>query len=129
MELSMNPCPYGYHNEPDKECICSLMNVLRYQKRISGPLLDRIDTHIGVPRVDYEKLSGDRLSETSEDSRTCRVCARAAERAVCEDNAAMQRRHGLAEVRQHCAIDDASKSLLPCGDAADANERAHSIAS
>ncbi len=63
---AMNPCPWGYYNDPVKECTCSLTNVLRYQKRISGPLLDHIDIHIEVPRVDYEKLSGDRLGETSE---------------------------------------------------------------
>src|SRR5574340_833899 len=58
---AMNPCPCGYYSDPVKECTCSLTNVLRYQKRISGPLLDRIDIHIEVPRVDYEKLAGDRL--------------------------------------------------------------------
>ena len=62
---AMNACPCGYYNDPVKECTCSLTNVLRQQKRISGPLLDRIDIHIEVPRVDYEKLSGDRLGEAS----------------------------------------------------------------
>jgi magnesium chelatase family protein len=61
----MNPCPCGYYGDPVKKCTCSLANVLRYQKRISGPLLDRIDIHVEVPRVDYEKLSGNRLSEPS----------------------------------------------------------------
>ncbi len=49
---AMNPCPCGYHGDPVKECTCSLTQVLRYQKRISGPLLDRIDIHIDAPRVD-----------------------------------------------------------------------------
>src|SRR5512136_1994162 len=62
---AMNPCPCGYFNDPVKECTCSLTNVLRYQKRISGPLLDRIDIHIEVPRVDYDKLSDQRLGEPS----------------------------------------------------------------
>ncbi len=47
------------------ECTCSNSMVSRYQKRISGPLLDRFDIHIEVPRVDYEKLSDDRLGEPS----------------------------------------------------------------
>ncbi len=47
-------------------CACAHAMVTKYQKRISGPLLDRIDIHIEVPRVDYEKLSGNKLSETSE---------------------------------------------------------------
>ncbi len=63
---AMNPCPCGYHGDPVKECTCSLMQVMRYQKRISGPLLDRIDIHVEVPRVDYEKLSDRRAAETSE---------------------------------------------------------------
>lgn len=49
-----------------KPCTCAPAMVTKYQKRISGPLLDRIDIHIEVPRVDYEKLSGDRMGETSE---------------------------------------------------------------
>ena len=110
---AMNPCPCGYYNDPVKECTCSLTNVLRYQKRISGPLLDRIDIHIDVPRVDYEKLSGDRLSEKSETIRARVECARERQRArfagtLLQCNGDM----GPAEVRQYCVIDDASKSLL-----------------
>ncbi len=60
-----NPCPCGYHGDPVRECTCSLTQVLRYQKRISGPLLDRIDIHIDVPRVEYDKLTSERLGESS----------------------------------------------------------------
>ncbi len=110
---AMNPCPCGYYNDPVKECTCSLTNVLRYQKRISGPLLDRIDIHVEVPRVDYEKLSGDRLGEKSETIRVRVECARERQRArfagtTLQCNGDM----GPAEVRQFCVIDDASKSLL-----------------
>ena len=63
---SMNPCPCGFFSDPQKACTCAPAVVTRYQKRISGPLLDRIDIHIEVPRVDYEKLSGNRVSESSE---------------------------------------------------------------
>ena len=51
-----NPCPCGYFGDSERECTCSPQMVTRYQKRISGPLLDRIDIHIEVPRVDYDKL-------------------------------------------------------------------------
>ncbi len=110
---AMNPCPCGYYGDPVKECTCSLTNVLRYQKRISGPLLDRIDIHIEVPRVDYEKLSGDRLGETSAKIRERVEAARERQRArftgtSLHCNGDM----GPAEVRQYCVIDDASKSLL-----------------
>jgi magnesium chelatase family protein len=59
------PCPCGYFSDDLKECTCSNSVITRYQKRISGPMLDRIDIHIEVPRVDYEKLSDDRLGEPS----------------------------------------------------------------
>src|SRR5215210_172330 len=63
---AMNPCPCGYYGDSLKPCTCAHGLVTKYQKRISGPLLDRIDIHIEVPRVNYEKLSGDRVGESSE---------------------------------------------------------------
>ncbi|MDF1499313.1 MAG: ATP-binding protein [Anaerolineales bacterium] len=62
---SMNPCPCGYFGDTKRECTCTPATVTRYQKRISGPLLDRIDIHVEVPRVDFEKLSSDRAGEPS----------------------------------------------------------------
>src|SRR6266540_6975530 len=62
----VHPCPCGFYGDNQKPCTCVQALVTKYQKRISGPLLDRIDIHIEVPRVDYEKLSGDRLGESSE---------------------------------------------------------------
>ena len=63
------PYPCGFYGDAQKACTCAPAVVTKYQKCISGPLLDRIDIHIEVPRVDYEKLSGDRLGETSESIR------------------------------------------------------------
>ena len=63
---AMNPCPCGYFGDPVKECSCSPAIVTRYQKRLSGPLLDRIDIHVEVPRVEYEKLASDVPLESSE---------------------------------------------------------------
>jgi magnesium chelatase family protein len=77
----MNPCPCGYYNDPVKECTCSSSIVTKYQKRLSGPLLDRIDIHIEVPRVDYEKLSDHRLGEASADIRAGVETARERQRA------------------------------------------------
>lgn len=62
---AMNPCPCGYFGDPVKACTCSSGIITKYQKRISGPLLDRIDIHVQVPRVDYEKLSDNRFGEPS----------------------------------------------------------------
>ncbi len=63
---AMNPCPCGYYGDTVKACTCAPSMVTKYQKRISGPLLDRIDIHVEVPRVEYQKLTDDRLGEPSE---------------------------------------------------------------
>ena len=105
---AMNPCPCGYYGDPVKPCTCSPAMVTKYQKRISGPLLDRIDIHIEVPRVEYEKLSDQRLGEPSAAIQARVEAARAApawsasegrpsRRCTC--NADMR----PAEVRQFCA--------------------------
>jgi magnesium chelatase family protein len=59
------PCPFGYYQDPVKPCICSAGTATKYQKRVSRPLLDRIDIHIDVTQVEYEKLSDSRLGEKS----------------------------------------------------------------
>lgn len=63
---AMNPCPCGWNGDKDHNCQCSTMEIKRYTRKISGPLLDRIDIHIRVPRVKYEDLSSKRKSEPSE---------------------------------------------------------------
>lgn len=62
---SQNPCPCGYLNDPLKACIDTPVQILRYQKKISGPLLDRIDLHVEVPRVKSEKLTDEKVAEES----------------------------------------------------------------
>jgi len=66
---AINSCPCGYAGDPVKPCTCAPAVVTKYQKRISGPLLDHIDIHIEVPAVDYEELSGDRIGESSDSIR------------------------------------------------------------
>ncbi len=63
---AMNPCPCGYISDPKRECVCSPFQIQRYQNKISGPLLDRIDLHVEVPRVEFEKLSQMKEGENSE---------------------------------------------------------------
>ncbi len=65
LDCSLHGCPCGYLGDPVRECRCAGSAIARYQKRISGPLLDRIDIHLEVPRVDYDKLSDKRTSEPS----------------------------------------------------------------
>ena len=67
---SMNPCPCGYYGSKDKECICSDKSINRYMGKISGPLLDRIDIHIEVEAVKYQKLNSEERGETSEEIKT-----------------------------------------------------------
>ena len=73
---SMNPCPCGFYNHPEKDCVCSPGVVQKYLNKISGPLLDRIDIHIEVVPVPFEKLSEIRPSETSQVIRSRVVEAR-----------------------------------------------------
>lgn len=63
---SQNPCPCGYATDPDKECVCSAAHISRYRKKLSGPLLDRIDLHVEVSRVSMEKLTSKETTESSE---------------------------------------------------------------
>ncbi len=121
---AMNPCPCGYYGDPSKPCTCSSMVVSKYQKRISGPVLDRIDIHVQVPRVDYEKLSETRLGEPSGVIRARVETARQVQRErfggpqpiipgmggegrlLC--NADMR----PADLRIHCALDEQSRTLM-----------------
>jgi magnesium chelatase family protein len=123
----MNPCPCGFYGDPVKPCTCSASTVTKYQKRISGPLLDRIDIHIEVPRVEYEKLSDQRTGEPSqaiqrrvESARQCQrerfenhpgrdaPAGRLYEAANLTCNADMR----PAEVRQFCQLDDTGRALM-----------------
>ena len=113
MITAMNPCPCGHFGSPTQECTCSPRMVTRYQKRISGPLMDRIDIHIEVPPVDYDKLSSDRLGEPSEAIRARVEAARVVQRKRFEGTGmACNADMGPAEIREYCPIDQAGKALL-----------------
>lgn len=110
---SMNPCPCGYFGDSVKECTCSIAMVKAYQKKISGPLMDRIDIHVEVPRVPFEKLSSQRTGEPSAKVRERVEAARAVQRkrfegTTLQTNADM----GPAEIRQFCPIDETSTNLV-----------------
>ncbi len=110
---AQNPCPCGYYGDPVKPCTCSMGTILKYQKRISGPLLDRIDIHIQVPRVDYEKLSDSRLGEPSAIIQQRVESARQRQRErLAETNLTCNADMRPAEIRQHCTLDDTCRSLM-----------------
>jgi len=110
---AMNPCPCGYMGDPDKRCSCSATEILRYQKRASGPLLDRIDLHLEVPRIKYDELSA---TNSSEDSLTIRERVQKARSIQLErfkDEKIFANSEMSSELtRKYCSIDDPSKELL-----------------
>jgi len=97
-------------------CTCAPAVVTKYQKRISGPLLDRIDIHIEVPRVDYEKLSGDRVSETSEAIRARVQAARDIQNRRFSGNGSTDVVSNadmrVGEIRQFCRLQNEGQSLI-----------------
>jgi magnesium chelatase family protein len=111
---SMNPCPCGFHNHPEKECMCSSGMVQKYLNRISGPLLDRIDMHIEVIPVNYEKLSDQRKAESSAVVRDRVIKARMIQALRFEkikgiySNAQMS----SSMLRRYCQLDEAGGRLL-----------------
>ena len=110
----VHPCPCGYNGDSLKPCTCAPAVVTKYQKRISGPMLDRIDIHIEVPRVDYEKLSGDRLGETSESIRKRVQAARdiQSQRFVEVPDIISNADMRVGEIRQFCKLQDEGQSLM-----------------
>jgi len=110
---ALNPCPCGYYGDPERACTCSLGMIQRYRKRISGPLLDRIDINIEVPRVPYEKLSQMRAGEPSAAIRARVEAARARQNARFQGtgircNADM----GPADIRRFCVLSSEGQSLM-----------------
>ncbi|MBL7209776.1 MAG: YifB family Mg chelatase-like AAA ATPase [Dehalococcoidia bacterium] len=110
---AMNPCPCGYYGDTLKECKCSASEISRYQKRISGPLLDRIDVFIEVPRVEYEKLTDDTLGEVSERVRARIEAARQIQqerfqgtKLICNTEMTP------VEVKEFCQMETPAQSLL-----------------
>lgn len=110
---AQNPCPCGYYGDPKHECTCSNAMITRYQKRISGPLMDRIDIHVDVPRVDFEKLTGARTGEKSEVVRERVEAARALQVArLAEKELTCNADMGPGEVRDFCVLDGTGTKLM-----------------
>lgn len=111
---AMNPCPCGYYQDSRRECTCTPSAISRYQKKISGPMMDRFDIHIEVPRVEYEKLADDRLGEPSRNIQQRVETARRRQQGRFEHlpgvttNADM----GPAELRLYCKLNGDSAALM-----------------
>jgi len=110
---AMNPCPCGFYGDPFRTCTCPPGLVSRYQRRISGPFLDRVDIFVEVPHIDYEKLTDERLGEPSAAVQARVTAARARQLARFKgtsftSNAEMT----PAEIRELCNVEEAARGLL-----------------
>lgn len=110
---SMNPCPCGFYSDPDKNCTCSQAQVIAYQNKISGPLMDRIDIHIEVPRVDINKLQDIRAGEKSADIRARVNFARAKQIERFKNNKILTNSQMSSEtVRKICRLNSETQEFL-----------------
>lgn len=112
---AQNPCPCGYFGDPVKRCVCSAGQVMRYNKKISGPLLDRIDLHVEVPRITYEKIVSGVSAETSESIRSRVETARRRQRdrfasagLALQSNAEMNSR----QIQEFCPLSESATEVL-----------------
>lgn len=111
---SMNPCPCGYYNHPEKDCVCAPGVVQKYLNKISGPLLDRIDLHVEVTPVPFSELSKVQKTEHSKDIRERVIKARQiqTQRYLLSDGIYCNAQMRTKDLRTHCVLDEASTSLL-----------------
>jgi magnesium chelatase family protein len=110
---AMNPCPCGYYSDTERTCTCGMGQIVKYQKRASGPLLDRIDLHVEVPRININKLENCVIGEKSESIRRRIQSARNIQIKRFEsdgiiDNSEMSSQ----QVKKYCQLDDETKELL-----------------
>lgn len=111
---SMNPCPCGYYNHPEKECVCAPGIVQKYLNKISGPLLDRIDLHIEVTPVPFSELNKQSTSELSKDIRQRVIKARLiqSKRYENEKNIHCNAQMTSGHLKQYCQLTESGNTLL-----------------
>lgn len=111
---SMNPCPCGFYNHPEKECICGPGQVQKYMSKISGPLLDRIDLHVEVTPVNFNELTSQIQTEKSSVIRNRVIRARTIQdaRFKANNNLHYNAQMSPRAVREICKIDEAGKTLI-----------------
>jgi magnesium chelatase family protein len=111
---SMNPCPCGYYNHPEKECVCGPGVVQKYLNKISGPLLDRIDLHVEVTPVSFDQIASTRKSENSEQIRDRVIRARDIQTERFKDKKEIYSNAMMPPelVKEICQISDPGKALL-----------------
>ena len=111
---AMNPCPCGYYNHPNRDCVCSPGMIQKYLSRISGPLLDRIDMHIEIVPVPFDKLSEMASAEPSAVIRERVIAARGIQAARFSNDEGIYCNAQMSSkmLRKYCAVDEAGQQLL-----------------
>ena len=112
--LAMNPCPCGYFGDPVKPCTCTPAMILRYQSKLSGPLIDRIDIHMDVPRVEYDKLTRMERGEPSAAirARVEHARARQMERFAGLSGLFANSDMGVGEIDKFCILSPEARQLI-----------------
>jgi magnesium chelatase family protein len=110
---AMNPCPCGYYGDPFRQCNCAPSQVSRYQRRISGPFIDRVDIFVEVPHIDYEKLTETRQGESSATVQARVATARDRQMRRFQDSRiTCNSEMTPAQIRDFCHIEDPARQLL-----------------
>jgi len=110
---AQNPCPCGYASDPERQCTCNMSQIVKYQKKISGPLLDRIDIHLEVPRVDYDKLSAGVAGESSASILARVVEARMVQKSRFKSSQTLcNSEMTLSEIKKYCKLAPEGETLL-----------------
>jgi len=113
MVAAMNPCPCGYLNDSLKECICAPSQIIRYKRKLSGPLLDRIDLHVEVPRLKYEEMSKESFGETSKTVRERVAKAREIQALRFKDEKILTNREmSIHHIKKYCALDETAEKMM-----------------
>lgn len=109
-----NPCPCGFYGDPAQACSCTPNQIQRYQSRLSGPILDRIDIHVDVPRVDFDKLLGDSRAESSQHIRARVNKARELQVERFQDHAGLFANGDMvvSEINEFCRLNDEARQIL-----------------
>lgn len=109
---ALNPCPCGYHGDRVKQCSCTPDAIRRYMGRLSGPLLDRIDMHVQVPRLSHDELIAARTGESSAVIRERVTGARKAQAKRLGGGNRVNARMTPREMREHCPLDEGCTEFL-----------------
>jgi magnesium chelatase family protein len=108
-----NPCPCGYLNDPVRKCTCNASQISKYKRKLSGPLIDRMDLLIDVPPIKYEKLTAPDQEKSSSMAREkVKAARKIQEERLKQDRILTNSEMGIPEIKKYCQIDLKSQDLL-----------------